>query len=172
MTQIDWTNFTKKIKIDTTLENAYNHWVSPELLCIWFLKDVELLDSDNNHKLPTDQVAKDDTYIWKWHNYDGEEKGTILDVKPQKQLVFSFANEANKVKVSFKEIDNQVQVELNQYNIATDEKTKYDIFYGCSNGWTFWLANLKAYLEHGILLHDTELGKIDDKNSCGEYVNT
>jgi hypothetical protein len=27
---------------------------------------------------------------------------------------------------------------------------------GCSNGWTFWLANLKAYLEHGILLHETE----------------
>jgi len=24
---------------------------------------------------------------------------------------------------------------------------------GCSNGWTFWMANLKAYLEHGITLH-------------------
>lgn len=172
MAEIDWTTFTKKIKINTTIENVYNHWVTPELLCIWFLKEVTLTDENKNIKSSTDQAVAQDTYIWKWHNYDGEERGTILKAQPNEQIVFSFAGETNKVKVSMKIINKQVHLELTQYDIATDDKTKYDIYYGCSNGWTFWLANLKAYLEHGILLHDTELGDLNDKNSCGEYVNT
>jgi hypothetical protein len=28
-----------------------------------------------------------------------------------------------------------------------------EIFVGCITGWTFWLTNLKAYLEHNITLH-------------------
>ncbi|MBT8283480.1 MAG: SRPBCC domain-containing protein, partial [Muriicola sp.] len=51
---------------------------------------------------------------------------------------------------------DQVLVTLIQTNIPTDEKNKMNIHVGCSNGWTFWLANLKAYLEHGILLNETK----------------
>jgi len=50
-----------------------------------------------------------------------------------------------------------VLVSLSQSEIPQDEKSKLEIFYGCSNGWTFWLANLKAYLEHGILLNETKI---------------
>jgi len=73
--------------------------------------------------------------------------------------------------VILEEKDNQVHVDLAQYDIPTDDATKFKIHCGCSNGWTFWLANLKAYLEHGILLHETESGSTNDKMSCGEYVN-
>ncbi|MGB0973360.1 MAG: SRPBCC family protein [Flavobacteriaceae bacterium] len=172
MTAIDWTKFTKKIKINSTLETVYNHWVTPELLCKWFLRDAIIISENNTTKPTSSPAEQNDTYIWKWHNYDGEEQGTVLVTKPNHYFEFSFAEETTKVSISLKEVGNSVLLELCQYNMATDDATKHNLYYGCSNGWTFWLTNLKAYLEYGILLHDTELGNLDDKNSCGEYVNT
>jgi len=46
-----------------------------------------------------------------------------------------------------------------------------EIHYGCSNGWTFWLANLKAYLEHGILLNETEIDLRGEELAGYEFVN-
>ena len=34
METIDWTTFTKKIKISSKLENVYKHWSTPDLLSI------------------------------------------------------------------------------------------------------------------------------------------
>jgi len=42
---------------------------------------------------------------------------------------------------------------LIQDDIPTDEKSKIEFFVGCSIGWTFWMINLKAYLEHNVTLH-------------------
>ena len=50
---------------------------------------------------------------------------------------------------------------LTQRGIGDDDTSKMNIHVGCNSGWTFWLANLKAYLEHGILLHDTEAGELE-----------
>jgi len=43
--------------------------------------------------------------------------------------------------------------------------------YGCSTGWTFWLANLKAWLEHGILLNDRGTDLLEDPRAGYEFVN-
>ena len=55
--------------------------------------------------------------------------------------------------------------------MPTDEETKMNIYNGCSCGWTFWLANLKAYLEHGILLNETEFDLTDIPQAGHVYVN-
>jgi len=170
MENIDWSSFNKKIKINTTLENVYKHWTIPELLCIWFLKAAEYTDPNGVVKGQNEQLKTNDSYTWKWHNYDGEEKGRIKEANGRDSIIFSFAGDTN-VKVILEEKDNQVHLDLAQYDIPTDDATKFKIHCGCSNGWTFWLANLKAYLEHGILLHETESGSTNDKMSCGEYVN-
>ncbi|MBT8252904.1 MAG: hypothetical protein HKN00_07420 [Flavobacteriaceae bacterium] len=60
---------------------------------------------------------------------------------------------------------------LKQYDIPTDEKTKLEVHLGCSNGWTFWLTNLKAMLEHGIVLNETEIDLCDNKLAGWEFVN-
>jgi hypothetical protein len=64
-----------------------------------------------------------------------------------------------------------VLLTLRQFEIPTDEENKLNIHHGCSNGWTFWLANLKAYLEHGILLNETEFDLRDIPLSGFEFVN-
>jgi len=170
MENIDWSVFNKKIKINTTLENVYKHWTTPKLLCIWFLKGAVYTNQQGVIKAQNEQLKSDDSYTWKWHNYDGEEKGIVIEANGKDTVVFSFAGET-QVKVNLTEKKNQVHLELIQSNISTDDANKFKIYCGCSNGWTFWLANLKAYLEHGILLHETEPGSTDDKMSCDEYVN-
>jgi len=170
MNTLDWTTFTKKIKINTSLENVYNHWSTPKLLCIWFLKEAVYTNPSGIITKQDEQLNINDSYTWKWHNYDGEEKGTVKEANGSDTIIFSFAGDTN-VKVSLEQKGNQVHLELIQYNIPTDDVTKFKVHCGCSNGWTFWLANLKAYLEHGVLLHETESDNTDDKISCGEYVN-
>jgi len=171
METIDWTTFTKKIKISSKLENVYKHWSTPELLSIWFLKEAIYTDPNGVVRTQNEQFNMNDSYVWKWHNYDGEERGYVLEANGKDAILFSFAGDA-KVKVKLTEKDNQVHLELIQSNIPTDDANKHKVHCGCSNGWTFWLANLKAYLEHGILLHETESDSTDDKISCGEYINT
>jgi len=60
---------------------------------------------------------------------------------------------------------------LNQSKIPLDEKSKLEIFYGCSNGWAFWLTNLKSFLEHGILLNETEINLKPFQIAGYEFVN-
>ena len=170
METIDWTTFTKKIKISSKLENVYKHWSTPDLLSIWFLKGAVYTDQKGTIKAQNKQLKANDSYTWKWHNYDGEEKGIVKEANGRDTIIFSFAGDT-KVKVFLEEKDKQVHLELTQYEIPTDDATKFKVHCGCSNGWTFWLANLKAYLEHGILLHETETDNTDGKILCGEYVN-
>lgn len=165
MENIDWSVFNKKIKINTSLENVYKHWTTPELLCIWFLKEAIYIDQNGIIKTQYEQSKANDSYTWKWHNYDGEEKGKVITANGKDTIIFSFAGDT-QVKVSLTEKDNQVHLDLTQSNIPTDDANKFRIHCGCSNGWTFWLANLKAYLEHTILLHETETGNADNKMNC------
>lgn len=155
MSSLTWTQFTKKIHIHTDLEKLYWCWATKEGITTWFLKDAVY---KRNGKLLKDdeQLKAGDTYTWFWHNWDGKEEGKILDANGKDYLKFSFAGNC-EVEVTMEQRDTAILLSLKQSKIPIDEKSKLQIFYGCSNGWTFWLANLKAYLEHGILLNETEI---------------
>ncbi len=45
-------------------------------------------------------------------------------------------------------------VELSQEQIPTDERHKALYHVGCLEGWTFYLANLKSYLDGGLDLRN------------------
>jgi len=42
---------------------------------------------------------------------------------------------------------------------------------GCSQGWSFWMVNLKAWLEHGILLNEKEAIEQELGIDSAEIVN-
>ena len=105
-----------------------------------------------------------------WHNWDGQENGTILETNGRDLIRFSFA-ESCEVTITLEQREKAVLLSLTQSKIPEDEKSKLQIFYGCSNGWTFWLANLKSYLEHGILLNETEIDLRGFELSGYEFVN-
>ncbi len=80
------------------------------------------------------------------------EKGQILEANGKDLISFTFGS-GGIVTVRLKEVKGNTEVELIQSDIPTDEKSKMEIYVGCITGWTFWLTNLKAYVEHNITLH-------------------
>lgn len=155
MEKLGFDSFTKKIYIKTTVEKLYWCWATEEGISSWFIKKASYLKVDNTARDKADFIQKGDQYIWEWHNWDGQEKGTILQANDKDFIEIIFAA-PSKVSVSLEYKGSVVLVTLKQFDIPTDDENKLNIHHGCSNGWSFWLTNLKAYLEHGILLNETE----------------
>lgn len=171
MEKLSFDSFTKKIYIKASIEKLYECWATKAGIESWFLRNAEFVSSEGETRASIDFVQVGDTYVWEWHNWDGKEAGTILKANGIDCLEFSFADAICKVSVSLEATGEAVLVTLKQYDMPTDEKTKMDIYNGCSCGWTFWLANLKAYLEHGILLNETEFNLTDIPQAGHIYVN-
>ena len=168
MDTLQWQSFEKKIYIHASLEKLYWCWATEEGLTSWFLRDAEFKRSNTKIEYGS-YVDKGDTYTWYWHNWDGKAEGEILEANGKDFIAFSF--EGSNVSVSLKEHHNKVIVTLKQYDIPEDEENKLKIHCGCSNGWTFWLTNLKAYLEHGILLNEREETLKDNHLAGWVFVN-
>lgn len=135
---------------------VYAAWAKPADLTEWFLEKADYQDKNRTVRKPHDLVQKDDAFTWKWHNWDFEEKGEVLEANGTDAISFTFGQGGN-VHIRLKPVSGGTEVTLNQDQIPTDDKSKKDIFVGCATGWTFWLTNLKAWLEHDITLHATGL---------------
>ena len=170
MSTLSFDQFTKKIYIKTTLEKMYWCWGTSEGITSWFLSLAEYRTKDGSLRAEDSPIQAGDAYTWRWHNWDGEEKGQVLQTNGKDFIEISFA-EVSKVSVHMEEQNGAVLLSLKQYEIPTDEKSKLNIHHGCSNGWTFWLANLKAYVEHGILLNETEFDLRNIPLAGYEFVN-
>ncbi|MFH6601897.1 SRPBCC domain-containing protein [Maribacter algicola] len=171
MENLSFDSFTKKIYIKTDVNTVYQCWATKSGIEKWFLREAEYTSSQGHLRNHNEPIEVGDSYIWRWHNWNGQEEGTILQANGTDFLEFSFASDICKVSVTLEQKDKSVLVTLMQYEMPTDEKTKMEIYNGCSCGWTFWLANLKAYLEHGILLNEKEFDLTDIPQAGHIYVN-
>lgn len=170
MEKLSFDSFTKKIYIKTSVEKLYWCWATTEGISSWFLRKAEYHSKEGAIRSNEAYIQAGDHYTWEWHNWDGQEKGTIIQANNKDFVELSFA-EVTKVSVSLKKTGDAVLVSLMQYEIPTNEENKLNIHHGCSNGWTFWLANLKAYLEHGILLNETEFDLREVPLAGFQFVN-
>lgn len=170
MEPLTFDSFTRKIYIKAPLEKIYWCWGTTEGIKSWFLKNAEYEGGNATLKNPSDFIEKGDIYTWEWYNWDVQEKRSVLKANGQNFLEISFAGDC-RVAITLEDNVTAVLVTLKQYNIPTDEKSKMQIHFGCSNGWTFWLANLKAYLEYGIHLHETEQDLRQLPNAGLNFVN-
>ncbi len=169
MDQLSFDSFTKKIHIKAPLEKLYWCWGTAEGITSWFLRKA-LYTTSGKARNPQEHVQAGDRYTWAWHNWDEEETGAILQANGSDFLEFSFAG-VSKVSVALEDKGTAVLITLKQYEIPTDEQHMLNVHHGCSNGWTFWLANLKAYLEHGVLLNETEFDLRNVPLAGFEFVN-
>ncbi|NAY93300.1 hypothetical protein GTQ34_15420 [Muricauda sp. JGD-17] len=169
MKKLAFDEFTKKIYIKAPMEKLYWCWATSEGISSWFLKKAEYQKVDGTKRNASEKIQKGDLYVWEWHNWDGQATGEVLEANGTDNLVITF--EGNNVSVSLENHESAVLLTLRQYNIPTDDESKLNVHYGCSNGWTFWLANLKAYLEHGILLNERDFDLTDIPLAGFEFVN-
>lgn len=149
---MDWTKFTRQIPVKTTSANLYGLWATQQGIEAWFLKSATYKNSAGETRGSKEFIQAGDDYSWSWHNWESESKGKVLEANGNNRILFDFAQ--SKVLIELIEEGSQTICSLSQYDIPTDEKSKMDIYYGCGCGWTFWLTNLKAYVEHGILLNN------------------
>jgi uncharacterized protein YndB with AHSA1/START domain len=149
---IDWTTFKKRIFIQKPLNDIYKSWSTKSQIEQWFLEKANYYDKSGKARKPNEPVQKGGRFVWKWNNWNFEEEGQILNANGSDKLSFTFGA-GGDVHIQLNERNGATEVILTQDNIPTDDKSKKEFFVGCSTGWTFWLANLKAWLEHGITLH-------------------
>jgi uncharacterized protein YndB with AHSA1/START domain len=158
MAEYDWTRFTLRINIDANPEALYKAWVTRRNIESWFLRLGEY--SRNNVLLdPDEQVQRGDRYKWQWFGYPDSvvEYGEVLQANGKDFFEFTFGGTAGmpmQVSVAFRKEESETIVELTQYNIAVDDRSKSNFHVGCMQGWTFYLANLKSLMEGGIDLRN------------------
>lgn len=155
MENFDWTSFTKKIAVKAKLSDIYNAWTTAVELEKWFLEKVSFFDADQK-LLPKDKnVSEGNTYEWFWYLYDEPMPGKINSVNGKDHLQFTFEG-ACLVDIKLTETDGYTTVELRHHNIPTDDYSKQYIRLGCSNGWHFYLTNLKSVYEGGLDLRNKD----------------
>lgn len=155
---IDWTQFVRRITIEKPIETVYTAWAVPVKLENWFLEKAVFVNEHGEPRKSDQLVQAGDRFIWKWHNHREEERGEITGANDADTLSFTFGAGGN-VQVKLLENNGSTEVKLTQHGIPADEKSKMDVYVDGITGWTFWLTNLKAWLEHGITLHARSIGE-------------
>lgn len=159
MKNFDWTAFSKRIAIKSTLSEIYDAWTVPDRLEKWFLERAVFQQAENTRLEPSQSLEKGCVSDWYWYLDPSPMHGEIRAANGKDYLQFTFEGSC-MVEVQLSLLDKYVIVELRQYNIPQDDYSKQHIRLGCSGGWSFYLNNLKSIYEGGIDLRnkDAQLG--------------
>lgn len=127
----------------------------------WFLKRVDFVDTRSDARGENELVAVGDAYWWEW--FDGTiEQGNIL-TSGEGFLEFSFGRDTT-VTLESEPVGDGVLVKLSQIQEMRDDELRQRAYVSCIQAWTFFLANLKAYLEHKVDLREKAPTRKDHLN--------
>ncbi len=158
MADYDWSRFTLKINIRAEAASIYDAWTIPEQLEQWLVRSARFKRTNGTRREKFLHIHRGDTYHWLWHGHDDNmfEKGEVLAANETDKLQFSFTA-GGIVTIDIGEVLGEQILMLTQENIPTDEQGKVSYHLGCLSGWTFYLANLKSFLEGGIDLRNKNI---------------
>ena len=151
----DWTQFTRQIFIQADLPTVYQAWVQPSEITKWFIAATE------QNRPAAEAVQVGDHYHWRWHQ-DLHAEGKFLQVIENEKLQFTFGENASDldekiiVTVHFGDLGDMTSVILQQQNLPHTEQGHVQWHMGCNMGWSFFMTNLKALLEYGVDLRETD----------------
>ena len=158
-----WTSFTRRIAVRASIADIYTAWTTQKGLESWFLRLAQFTNADGQQRAMEEPVQAGDRYHWLWHGWsdDHPEKREVLAANGVDFFQFGFTGDCVVSAKIFPEKDVSV-VELVQSEIPPSDDPKQNLHFLCSNGWTFYLANLKSILEGGIDLRnrDVALGEV------------
>lgn len=159
MKDFDWTSFTKRIAVKSSLADIYNAWTVAANLEKWFLERVVFKDEKGDLMDVNQPVENGYQYDWYWYLDATPMRGEIIEANGKDFLQFTFEG-SSLVDVKLSMLEEYVIVELRHHHIPQDDNSRQHIRLGCSNGWAFYLHNLKSVYEGGIDLRnkDPKLG--------------
>ena len=153
-TSHSWSKFVKRVTINADPQTVYNAWATQSAIETWFLRQ-SIFSTEGSEKKPDEPIQSGDAYEWRWygHSDDVTEYGEILIANGKDTLQFTFTGNCI-VTVNTHIEDGETIAELTQENIAADDNPATNLYVGCGEGWTFYLANLKSVLEGGLDLRN------------------
>lgn len=158
MENFNWSEFSKRVLINSDLKSVYESWSKSENLEKWFLSKANFISNEGDVISSSTSVNENCKYKWSWFSQNHSEEGIVYQANGIDFLEFSFAGNC-RVQVNLSKVNDQILVELTQKEIPLDSASKQNIRLGCALGWTFYLINLKSVLEGGLDLRnkDSEL---------------
>ncbi len=133
----DWTRFYLKIAINASPEKVFRAWTYAPEISKWFTVKTEF------------EAKKNGRIYFEWLGGD-KMNDKVIAITKNRRLVIPFGTKGEKVEITVTKDGKGSICTLTQYDMKTTTKDKINMHMGCKQGWTFFLANLKSYLEHGI----------------------
>jgi uncharacterized protein YndB with AHSA1/START domain len=133
----DWTQFTLRIVIAVPPSKIFSAWTDDAIITRWFT-EIAKVDPKKNGAIHFEWLAGD--------KLDAQ----FIAFEKNRRILFVFGSKGEMVEVSFKRVSGGTLCELHQFGMTTSSRSKVSMHMGCREGWTFFLTNLKSYLEHGI----------------------
>jgi len=156
----DWTQFQREIFIKADLPTVFQAWAKPEEITKWFIAETAVTTANGLPRAENQTMQPGDRYHWRWHQ-DLQTGGVVLEVVENQRLQFTFGDRESGtdekviVTVSFQDLGDTTSIVLKQENMPDNEQSHVHWYMGCNMGWSFFMTNLKALLEHGIDLRET-----------------
>ena len=72
------------------MQTVYNAWASSEIICTWFLREAVYSSANGIVRDKNENTEKGDSYSWKWHNWDGQEEGKVVQANGKDFIQFTF----------------------------------------------------------------------------------
>lgn len=149
---MNFDSFQLAVYVNAPSSSLYNSWATTGLLEEWFLKKATFIEPVDIERHADERCQVGDTYWWEW--FDGTtEVGQILQVTDD-LMSFTFG-EGVVVSVEFEGGDRSLVV-LTQTHTMPSEIHKQKTYASCLQGWTFYLTNLKSFLEGGTDLRERD----------------
>ena len=159
--EYDWTQFTKQVFINADVERVFRSWVVPREIVLWFISEADYTTPEGESRPDDAVVQPGDHYHWCWHQAL-DTAGSVLRVEDNALFEFTFGdrsdntNEKIVVRVTFQQLEDVTMIELTQYNMGDTLRDHAQWHLGCNLGWSFFMTNLKARLEHGVDLREKD----------------
>ena len=153
-----WNSFTLRIGIRASEEAVYKAWATQDGLESWFLRSAEFTDQQGHVRHIHDFVQANDWYHWLWHGYPDDvfERKEVIEANGRNTFKFVFTGNCI-VTVTITTAFGETICALTQDHIPLDPDPETNLHLNCSNGWTFYLANLKSVLEGGLDLRNKNI---------------
>ena len=134
------TQITTKFKILKPAKDVFEAIVDPEKMSnYWFSSG-------------TGRVETGKTITWRYDEYNAEVLISVLEIKGDKEIVFSWGGNGQEtvVTITLKELDgNSTIIEVNEAGLKEDDPEIVNKMIGQKEGWVYMLTCLKGYLENG-----------------------
>jgi hypothetical protein len=148
----NWNKFMLRINLNDSTDRIYEAWTNTEVLEQWMLLKARITKNEDDAEKTV--MQKEDLYEWYWSSDAKQvQKGSILEANGKDLFQFSFSGDSI-VTVMISEERGENVLELWQENIPDNRIGRINYHLNCLKSWTFYLTNLKSFLENKVDLRN------------------